>query len=69
VKYRDVEYDIEEVQPGRWRWKIYAKSEPGLNVVGEPKHRTREKAVEACIEEINNAFERGRHAPRRFKAT
>jgi hypothetical protein len=67
VKHRDVDFDVEEAQPGRWRWTIYPKMKGAPRAVGQPKYRTRELAVEASIEEINNAFERAKRAPRRFK--
>jgi hypothetical protein len=55
MKHRTVDYDVQEVQPGRWRWKIF----PGNRVVqGPANYRTRELAVEACMEEIKNGIER-----------
>jgi len=57
MKHRTVDYDVEEVQPGRWRWIIYP---PGRTIQGPPKFRTREQAVAACMEEINNGIERTR---------
>jgi hypothetical protein len=67
MKHRNVDFDVEEVEPRRWRWKIFSKTEGGPKAAGQPKYRTRELAVEASIEEINNAFERAMRAPRRFK--
>jgi hypothetical protein len=64
VKHRNIDYGVEEDQPGLWRWIIYPKIEAGPKVIGEAKHRTREAAVESAIEEINNGLERSRHAPR-----
>ena len=61
MKHRTVDYDVKEVQPGRWRWIIYP---PGRTIQGPPKFRTREQAVAACMEEINNGIERTR---RRFR--
>jgi hypothetical protein len=60
VKHRNIDYGVEEGQPGLWRWIIYPKIETGPKVIGEAKHRTRERAVESCIEEINNGLERSR---------
>ena len=55
VKHRTVDYDVQEVQPGLWRWIIF----PGDQIVqGPPHYRTRERAVAACMEEINNGIER-----------
>jgi hypothetical protein len=61
MKHRTVDYDVEEVEPGRWRWIIYP---PGRTIQGPPNFHTREQAVAACMEEINNAIERTR---RRFR--
>ena len=59
MKHRTVDYDVQEVQPGLWRWNIYPE---GRTVQGPPHFRTREKAVAACMEEINNGIERTRRA-------
>jgi hypothetical protein len=64
MKHRNVEYGVEEDVPGLWRWIIYPKTEDGPKVMGDAKYRTREAAVSACIEEINNGLERSRHAQR-----
>jgi hypothetical protein len=45
--HREVNYGVEEDQPGIWRWIIYPKIEFGSKVVGEAKYLTRERAV-AC---------------------
>lgn len=59
--HRTVQYEVQEVQPGRWRWNIY----PGDGKVQGPvKFRTRELAVEACMIEINDGIERTRRAAR-----
>jgi hypothetical protein len=61
VLHRTVQYEVQEVQPGRWRWNIY----PGDGKVQGPvKFRTRELAVEACMIEINDGIERTRRAAR-----
>jgi len=46
MKHRTVDYDVQEVQPGLWRWNIYPE---GRTVQGPPHFRTREKAVAAYI--------------------
>jgi hypothetical protein len=57
MKHRTVDYDVQEVQPGLWRWNIF----PGNRVVqGPPRFRTRDQAVEACHGEIDNGIERTR---------
>jgi hypothetical protein len=60
VKHRGVDFDVEEDRPGLWRWKIDPKIEAGPKLIGEAKYRSREAAVAAAIEEINNGLERGR---------
>jgi hypothetical protein len=57
VKHRTIDYDVQEEQPGLWRWII---KPPGRTVQGPLIFRTREQAVEACMEEINNGIERTR---------
>jgi hypothetical protein len=55
MKHRTVDYDVQEVQPGLWRWNIF----PGNRIVrGPSEFRTRERAVAACLAEINNGIER-----------
>jgi hypothetical protein len=58
MKHRNVEYAVEEDQPGVWRWVIHV--EAGLKLFGEAKYKSREAAVAACIAEINDGYERGR---------
>ena len=60
VKHRNIDYGVEEDRPGLWRWIIYPKIEVGPKVIGEAKYSTREAAVSAWIEEINNGLERAR---------
>ena len=56
MKHRTIDYAVAEVEPGRWGWTIHA----GIDVVGEASFRSRERAIEACINEINNGIERTR---------
>jgi hypothetical protein len=57
VFHRTVAFDVQEVEPGLWRWNIF----PGNRVIQGPAHfRTRERAVEACHREINDGIERTR---------
>jgi hypothetical protein len=58
MKHRGIDFGVEEDQPGLWRWIIYPKIEAGQKVVSEPKLRSREAAVSAAIDEINNGLER-----------
>lgn len=53
--HRTVKYDVQEVEPSRWRWIIH----PGDRVVrGLDNYRSRELAVESCLREINDGIER-----------
>ena len=55
--HRTVNFDVQEVQPGLWRWNIY----PGNgHVQGPPHFPSRELAVAACHAEINDGIERTR---------
>ena len=57
MKHRTVDYDVQEVESGLWRWNIY----PGnRKVQGPAAFRSRERAVEACLAEIDNGIERTR---------
>lgn len=57
MKHRTVDYEVQEGQPGLWRWYIHP---PGRTVQGPLKFRTRELAVAACMAEINDGIERTR---------
>jgi hypothetical protein len=58
VRHRGTEFNVEEGPPSWWHWIIH----PGVgrDLVGETKFRSREAAVAACIDEINNGIERSR---------
>jgi hypothetical protein len=58
MKHRGIDFGVEEDQPGLWRWIIYPKIEAGPKVIGEARFRSREAAVAAAIEDINNGLER-----------
>jgi hypothetical protein len=61
VKHRGIDYGVQEDRPGIGAGS-YPKTEDAPKVVGDAKHLTRERAVEACIEEINNGLEDGHMA-------
>ena len=60
MKYLNVEYNVREVEPRLWRWYVIPAGAAKELVISSHKFRSREAAVEACIEEINNALERSR---------
>lgn len=59
--YREVDYLVEEIQPKKWRWKILPSLE-AQPVATDASFRSREAAVQACINEIENGLERSRRA-------
>ena len=61
MKHRHVEYTVREIEPRQWQWHIFPRGQPGPVVTSPGKFPSREAAVQACIEEINNGLERTRH--------
>jgi hypothetical protein len=59
MKYRGVDFDVEEKPPSWRHWKIYPRTEGGQPVIGNMKFQTREAAVDACIVEINGLIDKG----------
>jgi hypothetical protein len=55
--HRTIQYDVQEVEPGLWRWNIYLGNRSGQ---GPAKFHSRELAVEACHGEINDGIDRTR---------
>ena len=49
--HKGIEFDVREVEPGRWLWVIHA---PDRATIGESRFPSREATVDACIEAINN---------------
>jgi hypothetical protein len=64
VKYRNIDYDIEEIALAQWRWKIYPKIEIGPKETSEATFGSRDAAIAACIIEINNGLDGKNNAPR-----
>jgi hypothetical protein len=57
VKHRGIDFDVEEVEPSKWCWKIYPKIEAGPKVIGEALLGSRDASIAACILEINNGLD------------
>jgi hypothetical protein len=58
MEHRSVKYEVRQIEPSRWIWMILTR---GPNpIIGPDLFLTRERAVAACIEEINNGIERTR---------
>jgi hypothetical protein len=62
VKHRNIDYDVEEIAPAQWRWKIYPKIEIGPKETSE--FGSRDAAIAACIIEIDNGLDGKDDAPR-----
>ena len=59
MEHRNIDYTVVEEEPGRWRWKIHL-GVTAATVISDAQFPTREAAVAACLEEINNGLERSR---------
>ena len=57
MKHRSIDFDVEEIGPSKWRWKIYPKIEVGPKVIGETLLASRDAAIAACIVEINDGLD------------
>ena len=59
MKHRGVDFDVEEIPPSWWRWKINSKIETGPEVICTMQFQTRDAALDACIVEINSSLDKG----------
>jgi hypothetical protein len=59
MEHRTVKFDVRQIEPSKWIWIIFQAGP----VIGYDRFPTRERAVAACIEEINNGIERTRTRP------
>src|SRR5258707_14610491 len=51
--HRGVEFDVEEVSPSNWRWKIIRPALFQPNVVSEAMYPNLAEAINACSNKIN----------------
>jgi len=58
MEHRSVKYEVREIEPSRWVWVILPAD--GVSVISPNFYASRERAVEGCINEINNGVERSR---------
>jgi hypothetical protein len=56
MKHRSIDFDIEEVAPHKWRWKIYPEIEDAPKIVGGELFDSRTSAIEACFTEIDTGL-------------
>jgi hypothetical protein len=54
VKHRGIDFDVEEVSPSQWQWKIHQKVELGPEIISDPVYRHQGQAAIACICKINS---------------
>jgi hypothetical protein len=59
MRYRSIDFDVEEVSPEQWRWKIYA-SEFSATITGDPQYASREAAIRGCVQKINSELKPSR---------
>jgi hypothetical protein len=64
MQHRNLEFDVVEVPPHKWRWTIYPKKSLGLGKVEREVWGTRRDAVAQCKLEIDRKLERLQHAKR-----
>jgi uncharacterized protein YegP (UPF0339 family) len=58
MKHRGIDFDVEEAESHKWRWKIYPKIENGPKIVSGELFDSRTSAIEACLTEIDTGFEK-----------
>jgi hypothetical protein len=54
VQHRGVDFDVEEVSPSQWRWKIYQSIEAVSQIISDPEYPNWVEAKIACINKINS---------------
>jgi hypothetical protein len=63
MKHRSIDYDVEEIEPGKWGWKIYQKIEAEVigegrfEVTSESRFASRHAAIAAYITQIDDGLE------------
>lgn len=56
MKYREVEYAVKEINPGKWQWTIFPKKEQHGIVRRADFYASREEAEDACKKEIDKGL-------------
>ena len=56
VRYRDIDFDINEVEPSKWRWVIYQKIASDPAIRDKTSYDTRDEALIACQRAIDDKF-------------
>jgi hypothetical protein len=59
MRYRSIDFVVEEVSLGQWRWKILA-SEFSPNITGDPEYVSRDAAIGGCVQKIDDELKPSR---------
>ena len=54
MRYRDIDFDINEVEPSQWRWVIYQKIASDPAIRDKTFYDTRDEALIACQRAIDD---------------
>lgn len=54
MKHRGVDFEVEEISPSKWRWKIYQKIGIGSKIISDPDYANQAAAAIACVNKINS---------------
>jgi hypothetical protein len=58
MKHRSTDFEVEEIAPHKWRWKIYPKTKDRPKIIGGELFDSRTSASEACLSEIDAGREK-----------
>jgi hypothetical protein len=53
MRYRSIDFDVEEVSPNKWRWKIFANND-SPDITGDREYLSRDAAIGGCIQKIDD---------------
>jgi hypothetical protein len=56
MQHRDIDFDIVEVEPSKWRWVIYQKIASDPAIRDQTSFDTRDEAIIACRKVIEDKF-------------
>jgi hypothetical protein len=56
VRYRDIDFDINEFEPSKWRWVIYQRIASDPAIRDKTSYDTRDEAIVACRQAIDTKF-------------
>jgi hypothetical protein len=57
MKHRNVDFDLEQPAPHKWRWNINPQIDDAPKIVGGELFDSRSSAIEACLAEIDTGLE------------